>query len=77
MAQLVVSWIICDGRLRVHAINALGRRSGRIIEIEDIAQASASMALPEDWSDWCRRFEAPVASWTESRQGHSTRPLEA
>ena len=20
------------------------------------------MALPEDWSDWCRRFEAPVAS---------------
>ena len=36
MAQLVVSWFICDGRLRVHAINALGRRSGRIIEIEDI-----------------------------------------
>jgi hypothetical protein len=36
MAQLVVSWIICDGRLRVHAINAFGRRSGRIIEIEDI-----------------------------------------
>jgi hypothetical protein len=36
MAQLVVSWFICDGRLRVHAINALGRTSGRIIEIEDI-----------------------------------------
>ncbi len=36
MAQLVVSWFICDGRLRVHAINAVGRRSGRIIEIEDI-----------------------------------------
>ena len=36
MAQLVVSWFICDGRLRVHAINDLGRRSGRIIEIEDI-----------------------------------------
>jgi hypothetical protein len=36
MAQLMVSWFICDGRFRVHAINAVGRRSGRIIEIEDI-----------------------------------------
>ena len=36
MAQLSVSWCICRGRLRVHAINAVGRRSGRIIEIEDI-----------------------------------------
>jgi hypothetical protein len=35
-AQLVVSWFICDGRFRVHAVNAVGRRSGRIIEIEDI-----------------------------------------
>jgi hypothetical protein len=36
MAQIVVSWPICNGRLRVHAINAVGRRSGRFIEIEDI-----------------------------------------
>jgi len=36
MAQLLVSWFICDGRFRVHAINAVGRRTGRIIEIEDI-----------------------------------------
>jgi hypothetical protein len=36
MAQVVVSWFICDGRFRVHAVNAVGRRSGRIIEIEDI-----------------------------------------
>jgi hypothetical protein len=36
MAQLIVSWFIYDGRFRVHAINAVGRRSGRIIEIEDI-----------------------------------------
>jgi hypothetical protein len=35
MAQLSVSWFICDGRFRVHAINAVGRRSGRVIEIED------------------------------------------
>jgi hypothetical protein len=36
MAQVVVSWFLCDGRFRVHAVNAVGRRSGRIIEIEDI-----------------------------------------
>jgi hypothetical protein len=36
MAQLVVSWFICDGRFRVHAINAVGRRRARIIEIEDV-----------------------------------------
>ena len=36
MAQLSVSWFICDGRFRVHAINAVGRRSARIIEIEDV-----------------------------------------
>jgi hypothetical protein len=36
MAQLVVSWFISDGRFRVHAINAVGRRGARIIEIENV-----------------------------------------
>jgi hypothetical protein len=36
MAQAITSWFICDGRFRVHAINAVGRRSARIIEIEDV-----------------------------------------
>ena len=36
MAQLMESWFICDGRFRVHAINPVGRRGGRIIEIEDV-----------------------------------------
>ena len=34
MAQLTVSWFIYDGAIRVHAINAAGRRKGRIIEVE-------------------------------------------
>jgi hypothetical protein len=34
MAQVVVSWFIYDGAIRVHAINAVGRRKGRIIEVE-------------------------------------------
>ena len=36
MAQLVVSWFVNDGRIRVHAINAVGRRKGRIIEVEAV-----------------------------------------
>jgi hypothetical protein len=36
MAQIVVSWFICDGRFRVHAIKPAGRHQGRIIEIEEI-----------------------------------------
>jgi hypothetical protein len=36
MAQLVVSWLVDGGRFRVHAINAVGRRKGRIIEVEEV-----------------------------------------
>ena len=36
MAQAITSWFICDGRFCVHAINAIGRRHARIIEIEDV-----------------------------------------
>ena len=36
MAQAITSWFICDGRFRVHAIDAVGQRRARIIEIEDV-----------------------------------------
>jgi hypothetical protein len=36
MAQQVVSWLICNGRFKVHAVNAIGRCRGRIIEMEDM-----------------------------------------
>jgi hypothetical protein len=36
MAQTITSWFICGGRYRVDAINAVGRRRARIIEIEDV-----------------------------------------
>jgi hypothetical protein len=36
MAQKLVSFFICDGRFRVHAINSVGRRRGRIIEVEEV-----------------------------------------
>jgi hypothetical protein len=46
MAQLVVSWFICDGRFRVHAINAVGRRSAKIIEIEDVGSGERFHGSP-------------------------------
>ena len=36
MAQQMVSWFVSDGRYRVHAINAVGRRKGRIVEVEEV-----------------------------------------
>ena len=36
MAQKLVSFFICDGRFRIHAINAVNRRRGRIIEVEEV-----------------------------------------
>ena len=36
MAQQIVSWFVCDGRFRVHAINAVGRRKGHIVEVEEV-----------------------------------------
>jgi hypothetical protein len=36
MAQQMVSWFVSDGRYRVHAINTVGRRRGRIVEVEDV-----------------------------------------
>src|SRR3984893_14181834 len=36
VAQQLVSWFVSDGRFRVHAINAVGRRKGRIVEIEEV-----------------------------------------
>jgi hypothetical protein len=35
-AQIVVSWFVSNSRFRVHAINAVGRRKGRIIEVEEV-----------------------------------------
>ena len=34
MAQMIMSWSIYDGAIRVDTINAVGRRKGRIIEVE-------------------------------------------
>jgi hypothetical protein len=37
VAQFLMSWLLVGGRFRIHAINGVGRRKGRIIEVEVIA----------------------------------------
>ena len=77
MAQRVVSWLICNGRLRVHTINAIGQRKGCIIEVEDVDTGERVHGSPEGWSDWSTRSAGPVASWTRYQPGRLTRPRSA
>ena len=63
MAQAITSWFICDGRFRVHAINAVGRRRAKIIEIEEVDKASAFMALRESLSACSVARSAALANW--------------
>ena len=37
MAQSLMSWLLVGGRFRISAINGIGRRKGRIIEVEVVA----------------------------------------
>ena len=37
MAQFLMYWLLADGRFRIYAISDIGRRKGRIIEVEVIA----------------------------------------
>jgi hypothetical protein len=37
MAQFLMSWLLVGGRFRIYAINGIGRRKGRVIEVEVIA----------------------------------------
>ena len=60
MAQLVVSWFIYDGAIRVHAVNAVGRRKGRIIEVEVVDTG-------ERFHGSARRLERMVHRLCQSR----------
>jgi hypothetical protein len=46
MAQSIVSSFLYDGAIRVHAINAVGRRRGRIIEVEVVDTGERFHASP-------------------------------
>jgi len=67
MAQLVVSWLIYDGAIRVHAINRVGRRKGRIIEVEVIDTG-------ERFHGSARRLERLVHRLSRSSGGLDQKP---
>jgi hypothetical protein len=68
VAQLMVSWFIYDGAIRVHAVNPVGRRKGRIIEVEIIDTG-------ERFHGSARRLERLVQ--TLRRSGGETNPVPA
>ena len=60
MAQIVVSWFIYEGAIRVHAVNAVGRRKGHIIEVEVVDTG-------ERFHGSARRLERMVHRLRQSR----------
>jgi hypothetical protein len=60
MAQLMVSWFIYDGEIRVHAVNAVGRHKGRIVEVEVVDTG-------ERFHGSARRLERLVQTLRRSR----------
>jgi hypothetical protein len=46
VAQFLMSWLLADGRFRIYAINGIGRRKGRIIEVEVIATSERFHGSP-------------------------------
>ena len=70
MAQLMVPWFISDGAFRVHAINAVGRRKGRIIEVEVVDTGERFHGSPRRLERLVRRLRVSsgelnqVPAWT-------------
>jgi len=64
MAQLLMSWFLSNGRFRVQAIDGIGRRKGRIIEVKVIATGERFYGSP-------RRMERLVRALQGSHDDRS------
>jgi hypothetical protein len=58
MAQNLVAFFICDGKFRIHAINAVGRRRGRIIEVEEVDTGERSYGSARRMDRLVRKLHA-------------------
>ena len=67
MAQFLMSWLLVGGRFRIHAINGIGRRKGRVIEVEVIATG-------ERFHGSARRMERLVRALQGSDDGRRHDP---
>jgi hypothetical protein len=77
MAQLVVSWLICNGRLRVHAIDAIGQQKGRIIEIEDIDTGERVHGSARRLERLVQALRSSGGEFDRVSPDHPTQPLKA
>jgi len=73
MAQLLSSWFLSNGRFRVLAINGVGRRKGRVIEVEVIATGERFYGSPRRLERLVRALEGSngdqrdVPAWMPGR----------
>ena len=73
MAQLLMSWLLGGGRFRISAINGIGRRKGRIIEVEVIATGERFYGSAQRMErlvralQGCKNDRRYDAAWTPGR----------
>ena len=67
MAQFLMSCLLVGGRFRIYAINGIGRRKGRVIEVEVIATG-------ERFHGSARRMERLVRALQGSDDGRRHDP---
>jgi hypothetical protein len=64
VAQILVSWFIYDGAIRVHAVDSVGRRKGRIIEVEVVDTGERFHGSARRLDRLVGRLEGPEARRT-------------
>jgi hypothetical protein len=73
MAQLLMSWFISHGRFRVQAVNGIGRRKRRILEVEVIATGERFHGSPRRLERLVRALQGSthdrrdIAGWMPAR----------
>jgi hypothetical protein len=67
-----MSWLLADGRFRIYAINGLGRRKGRIIEVEVIDTGERFHGSARRMERLVRALRGPVTTGAMIRPGRLT-----
>jgi hypothetical protein len=75
VAQFLMAWFLGGGRFRISAINGIGRRKGRIIEVEVIATGERFCGSARRMERLVRalqgssRYRAADIGWTPEQTG--------
>jgi hypothetical protein len=77
VAQFLMSWLLTDGRFRIYAINGIGRRKGRIIEVEVIATGERFYGSARRMERLVRALQGSGDDRRHDRAGSLSRTLKA